>query len=193
MTPIHAEVLDFFGAKAFASLLVSGRAAMGPVALEILELAADKVAQTVNRPVFDSRMQDEALALLAKGLASHGEAGLKAAVRAVYESVFENAGLSTADLYTTGLPPGPRTQEQRVSEKVRQCISDIVGAPPADVRTTSRLVADLGADSLDLVEIVMHVEDELHVEFSDEDAERVVTVQDAIDLAMAAIRKRQPL
>ena len=51
---------------------------------------------------------------------------------------------------------------------------------PGDVQEGSRLVADLGADSLDTVELVMALEEEFETEIPDEDAEKIQTVQDAV-------------
>jgi acyl carrier protein len=51
----------------------------------------------------------------------------------------------------------------------------------AEVKPEASFVDDLGADSLDLVELIMSMEEEFNVEISDEDAEKIVTVKDAMD------------
>ncbi len=68
-----------------------------------------------------------------------------------------------------------------VDEKVRQVISSQLGVTLNEVVPEASFVDDLGADSLDLVELVMAMEEEFGMEIGDEDAERIRTVQDAID------------
>ena len=68
-----------------------------------------------------------------------------------------------------------------VEEKVKQIIVDQLGVEPADVTATSSFVDDLGADSLDRVELVMALEETFGIEIPDEDAEKISTVQDAVD------------
>jgi len=68
-----------------------------------------------------------------------------------------------------------------VDEKVKQIIVDQLGVEPADVTPTASFVDDLGADSLDRVELVMALEETFGVEIPDEDAEKIATVQNAID------------
>jgi len=68
-----------------------------------------------------------------------------------------------------------------VEEKVKQIIVDQLGVEPADVTPASSFVDDLGADSLDRVELVMALEETFDIEIPDEDAERIATVQDAVD------------
>jgi acyl carrier protein len=57
--------------------------------------------------------------------------------------------------------------------------------PEADVKPEASFVNDLGADSLDTVELVMALEEEFGVEIPDEDAEKIITVQNAIDYIKA--------
>ncbi len=68
-----------------------------------------------------------------------------------------------------------------VAAKVKKIISDQLGVPETDVKPESSFVNDLGADSLDTVELVMALEEEFGVEIPDEDAEKIATVQNAID------------
>jgi acyl carrier protein len=68
-----------------------------------------------------------------------------------------------------------------VEEKVKQIIVDQLGVEPADVTATSSFVDDLGADSLDRVELVMALEETFDIEIPDEAAEKIATVQDAVD------------
>lgn len=68
-----------------------------------------------------------------------------------------------------------------VEEKVRDVISNQLGVSLNEVVPEASFVDDLGADSLDLVELVMAMEEQFGVEIGDEDAEKLRTVQDVID------------
>jgi acyl carrier protein len=68
-----------------------------------------------------------------------------------------------------------------VEEKVKQIIVEQLGVDEAEVTPTASFVDDLGADSLDTVELVMAFEEAFEVEIPDEDAEKIRTVHDAVD------------
>ena len=68
-----------------------------------------------------------------------------------------------------------------VEEKVREIIVDQLGVDAKQVTASAIFIDDLGADSLDTVELVMALEEEFDVEIPDEDAEKISKVQDAID------------
>ena len=68
-----------------------------------------------------------------------------------------------------------------VEEKVREIIVDQLGVDEKQVVADAAFVDDLGADSLDTVELVMALEEEFDVEIPDEEAEKISKVQDAID------------
>jgi acyl carrier protein len=72
-----------------------------------------------------------------------------------------------------------------IEAKVKKIISEQLGVPEADVKPEASFVNDLGADSLDTVELVMALEEEFGVEIPDEDAEKIATVQNAIDYITA--------
>ena len=72
-----------------------------------------------------------------------------------------------------------------IDAKVKKIISEQLGVPEADVKPEASFVNDLGADSLDTVELVMALEEEFGVEIPDEDAEKISTVQSAIDYIKA--------
>ena len=72
-----------------------------------------------------------------------------------------------------------------VSAKVKKIISEQLGVPETDVKPEASFVNDLGADSLDTVELVMALEEEFGVEIPDEDAEKIATVQNAIEYITA--------
>jgi len=71
--------------------------------------------------------------------------------------------------------------KKEVSERVKQIISEQLGVDEGEVTPSAAFVDDLGADSLDQVELVMALEEAFDLEISDEDAEKIRTVQDAID------------
>jgi acyl carrier protein len=68
-----------------------------------------------------------------------------------------------------------------VEEKVKQIIVDQLGVEPEDVTPAASFVDDLGADSLDRVELIMALEETFGIEIPDEDAEKISTVKDAVD------------
>ncbi len=67
-----------------------------------------------------------------------------------------------------------------VSDKVKSIIVDQLGVDEDEVKDEAKFIDDLGADSLDTVELVMALEEEFSIEISDEDAEKIMTVQDAV-------------
>ena len=67
-----------------------------------------------------------------------------------------------------------------VEEKVREIIVDQLGVDEKQVTADAAFVDDLGADSLDTVELVMALEEEFDVEIPDEEAEKITTVKDAV-------------
>ena len=68
-----------------------------------------------------------------------------------------------------------------VEERVKQIIVEQLGVDEGEVTPTASFVDDLGADSLDTVELVMALEEEFETEIPDEDAEKITTVQLAVD------------
>ena len=68
-----------------------------------------------------------------------------------------------------------------VDEKVKQIIVEQLGVDEGEVTNNASFVDDLGADSLDTVELVMAFEEAFEIEIPDEDAEKIRTVQDAVD------------
>lgn len=71
--------------------------------------------------------------------------------------------------------------EKSITERLTTVIVDQLGIKPEKVKPESKFIEDLGADSLDTVELIMACEDEFDLEVSDEDAEKIVTVGNAIE------------
>ena len=67
-----------------------------------------------------------------------------------------------------------------IAEKIKSVIAEQLGVKPEEVTDQAKFVDDLGADSLDTVELVMALEEEYGVEIPDEDAEKLTTVGEAI-------------
>lgn len=67
-----------------------------------------------------------------------------------------------------------------VEDKVIEIISEQLGLDKDEIQLEASFIDDLGADSLDIVEMIMTIEDDFDIEISDEDAEKIVSVQDAI-------------
>jgi len=72
-----------------------------------------------------------------------------------------------------------------IEQRVKEIIVEQLGVNEAEVTAEAKFVDDLGADSLDLVELVMALEEEYNLEISDEDAEKILTVGDAIEYIQA--------
>lgn len=68
-----------------------------------------------------------------------------------------------------------------ILKKVKEITSEQLGVDEPQITPEAKFVEDLGADSLDTVELVMALEEEFDLEISDEDAEKLVTVQKAVD------------
>jgi len=74
-------------------------------------------------------------------------------------------------------------------DKLKEILVDVLGVKEEDIKSESRFVDDLGADSLDLVELIMSFEDKFSIEISDEQAEKLVTVKDALDYIESQSKK----
>ena len=72
-----------------------------------------------------------------------------------------------------------------IEQRVKKIVAEQLGVNEAEVKTASSFVDDLGADSLDTVELVMALEDEFGTDIPDEQAEKITTVQQAIDFVKA--------
>ena len=74
------------------------------------------------------------------------------------------------------------------AERVKKIVVEQLGVKAEDVNTNSSFVDDLGADSLDTVELVMALEEEFECEIPDEEAEKITTVQQAVDYVKAHVK-----
>ena len=70
---------------------------------------------------------------------------------------------------------------ESIEQRVKKIVAEQLGVNEADFKNESTFVDDLGADSLDTVELVMALEEEFECEIPDEDAEKITSVQQAID------------
>jgi acyl carrier protein len=73
------------------------------------------------------------------------------------------------------------TTQQEVFDKLKKIIVEQLGVDESDVTMEASFVDDLNADSLDLVELIMSLEEEFGTEISDEEAEKIKTVGDAVE------------
>ena len=70
---------------------------------------------------------------------------------------------------------------ENIEQRVKKIIAEQLGVNEAEIKTESSFVDDLGADSLDTVELVMALEEEFETEIPDEDAEKITRVKDAVE------------
>lgn len=76
-----------------------------------------------------------------------------------------------------------------IEQRVKKIVAEQLGVNESEIKIESSFVDDLGADSLDTVELVMALEEEFECEIPDEDAEKITTVQQAIDYVNANVKK----
>ena len=77
---------------------------------------------------------------------------------------------------------------ENIEQRVKKIVAEQLGVNEADIKTESSFVDDLGADSLDTVELVMALEEEFDCEIPDEQAEKITTVKQAIDYINANLK-----
>ncbi len=78
---------------------------------------------------------------------------------------------------------------ENIEQRVKKIVAEQLGVSEADIKNESSFVDDLGADSLDTVELVMALEEEFECEIPDEEAEKITTVQQAIDYVNNNLKK----
>lgn len=74
---------------------------------------------------------------------------------------------------------------ENIEQRVKKIVAEQLGVNEADIKIESSFVDDLGADSLDTVELVMALEEEFECEIPDEEAEKITTVKQAVDYILA--------
>ena len=72
-------------------------------------------------------------------------------------------------------------------EKLQDIIADVLNVQPEEITPETTFVDDLGADSLDIFQIIMGIEEEFDIEIDNDEAEKIVTVQDAVDQIKKAV------
>ena len=72
-------------------------------------------------------------------------------------------------------------------EKLQAIIADVLYVPKDDITPETTFVDDLGADSLDIFQIIMGIEEEFDIEIDNEEAEKITTVQDAVEQIKKAV------
>lgn len=72
-----------------------------------------------------------------------------------------------------------------IESRIKAIIADQLGVSEEEVKPESRFIEDLGADSLDIVELIMAMEEEFEIEIPDEEAEKILTVGDTIEYVKA--------
>ena len=77
---------------------------------------------------------------------------------------------------------------ENIEQRVKKIVAEQLGVAEADIKLEASFVNDLCADSLDTVELVMALEDEFETEIPDEQAEKITTVQEAIDFVKANLK-----
>lgn len=75
--------------------------------------------------------------------------------------------------------------DNNIEQRVKKIVAEQLGVSEAEVKNESSFQEDLGADSLDVVELVMALEEAFGCEIPDEEAEKITTVQQAIDFVVA--------
>lgn len=83
------------------------------------------------------------------------------------------------------------TTSLEIEQTVKKIIAEQLGVDPDKLDNDNKFVEDLGADSLDTVELVMALEEEFEQEIPDEDAEKITTIQNAIDYIQDYQRKKE--
>ncbi len=78
---------------------------------------------------------------------------------------------------------------ENIEQRVKKIVAEQLGVNESEIKTDTSFVDDHGADSLDNVELVMALEEEFECEIPDEDAEKITSVQQAIDYVGAHVKK----
>lgn len=79
---------------------------------------------------------------------------------------------------------------EEIFEEVKKLIADSMRVDPQDIKEDSKFVDDLGADSLDIVELVMAMESKFEIEIPDDDAQKIRTVGEAVDYLLNRLNSK---
>nr|YP_009392711.1 acyl carrier protein [Bostrychia tenella]ARW61273.1 acyl carrier protein [Bostrychia tenella] len=82
-------------------------------------------------------------------------------------------------------------KDKKIFEKVRSIVVQQLGVDKNQVTLEAHFANDLGADSLDTVELVMAIEEEFHIEIPDEEAEKIATLNNAVNFIKEALEEKQ--
>ena len=191
---MYIDILDLLSAQAFALVMQSGSVALKETSGAIIDLAILRAGpRTTNGPTLAQcikkqlpALQKSIEALLLKGLFEQGEQGLKLAAQQGYISVFPALGLSPQELFKTtpSIVQNYESLKESVVKRLIKCTAEMLGFDESTIELHHRFITDLGADSLDTIELVMALEDVFTIELSDEEAESIVTLNDAVNVIM---------
>ena len=92
-----------------------------------------------------------------------------------------NFGKNTYTITPIAFCENYKETKMSIEERVKKIIVEQLGVKEEEVKSEASFIEDLGADSLDTVELVMALEEEFDIEIPDEEAEKITTVQSAID------------
>lgn len=106
-------------------------------------------------------------------------------MRALTKNIISCANISAAkDQHIRSLYRS-ETKMSNIEERVIKMVAEQLGVKEDDIQVSSSFVEDLGADSLDTVELIMALEEEFDAEIPDEEAEKIATVEDAVNYIQA--------
>jgi acyl carrier protein len=107
--------------------------------------------------------------------------------KSLYRRLFQERRCCRRILAETGFNRRKGNNMESVEQRVKRIVAEQLGVSEADIKTESTFVDDLGADSLDTVELVMALEEEFECDIPDEEAEKITSVQQAIDYVNAHV------
>ena len=187
--PINIEILDLLGAHAFAGVMQSGSIALERSAIDIIKIARSVAVNygpqfAENIDSCSSSLKTQIEGLLRKGIFEQGEQGLKSAMQKSYNLIFTLVVVPVServkDMSTEVL-------RANVTQKLIGCIVDVLSVKEENIELNHSFITALGADSLDVVELIMCIEDRFRIELSDDEAESIYTVQDAVDMVLSKL------
>ena len=107
---------------------------------------------------------------------------------AFYYTIVQSAIVTRWQFVLILTPAGAKNRMSTIEERVKKIVVEQLGVKEEEVTNNASFVDDLGADSLDTVELVMALEEEFECEIPDEEAEKITSVQQAIDYVKAHVK-----